>query len=159
MEAAHAENVVEEVLGLSEGVPGQDFRVARPPVVAGEEPFVVEVAEGHGWVEWIRVDNFAHSTPYDRHITLDPNSGQVDFGPAVREPDGTLRLFGAVPPKGSPVRVRAYRTGAGTGAMWRAVRCGCCAAHCRMWHGWRTGARRWAGWTARRWRTRGCGAR
>ncbi|MCD9590071.1 putative baseplate assembly protein [Streptomyces sp. 8ZJF_21] len=113
VEAAHAENVVEEVLGLSEGVPGQGFRVARPPVVAGEEPFVVEVAEGHGWVEWTRVDNFAHSTPYDRHITLDPNSGQVDFGPAVREPDGTLRLFGAVPPKGSPARVRSYRTGGG----------------------------------------------
>ncbi|MGW1001997.1 putative baseplate assembly protein [Streptomyces sp. NPDC002520] len=113
VEAAHAETVVEEVLGLSEGVAGQGFRVARPPVVAGEAPFVVEVAEGRGWVEWTRVDDFAHSTPYDRHITLDPNSGQVDFGPAVREPDGTLRLYGAVPPKGAPVRVRSYRTGGG----------------------------------------------
>ncbi|MFF5550849.1 putative baseplate assembly protein [Streptomyces olivaceoviridis] len=113
VEAAHAETVAEEVLGLSEGVPGQGFRVARPPVVAGEAPFVVEVAEGHGWVEWTRVDDFAHSTPHDRHITLDPNSGQVDFGPAVREPDGTLRLYGAVPPKGAPVRVRSYRTGGG----------------------------------------------
>ncbi|MFJ3821335.1 putative baseplate assembly protein [Streptomyces nodosus] len=113
VEAAHAETVVEEVLGLSEGVPGQGFRVARPPVVAGEEAFVVEVAEGHGWVEWTRVDDFAHSTAYDRHFTLDPNSGQVDFGPAVREQDGTLRLYGAVPPKGAPVRVRSYRTGGG----------------------------------------------
>ncbi|MGO4755284.1 putative baseplate assembly protein, partial [Streptomyces sp. 2MCAF27] len=113
VEAEHSEKVVEEVLGLSEGVPGQSFRVARVPVVAGEEPFVVEVAEGPGWLEWTRVDSFAHSTPYDRHITVDPNSGQVDFGPAVREADGTLRLFGAVPPKGCPVRVRAYRTGGG----------------------------------------------
>ncbi|MGW3460177.1 putative baseplate assembly protein [Streptomyces olivaceoviridis] len=113
VEVAHAETVVEEVLGLSEGVPGQGFRVARPPVVAGEAPFVVEVAEGRGWVEWTRVDDFAHSTPYDRHITLDPNSGQVDFGPAVREPDGTLRLYGAVPPKGASLRVRSYRTGGG----------------------------------------------
>ncbi|MFJ8788686.1 putative baseplate assembly protein [Streptomyces sp. NPDC102462] len=111
--AAHAETVAEEVLGLSEGIAGQGFRLARPPVVAGEEPFVVEIAEGPGWVEWTRVDDFAHSTPYDRHFTLDPNRGQVDFGPAVREADGTLRLYGAVPPKGAPVRVRSYRTGGG----------------------------------------------
>ncbi|RMB85084.1 putative baseplate assembly protein [Streptomyces shenzhenensis] len=111
--AAHAETVAEEVLGLSEGVAGQGFRLARPPVVTGEEPFVVEVAEGSGWAQWTRVDDFANSTPYDRHFTLDPNSGQVDFGPAVREADGTLRLFGAVPPKGAPVRVRSYRTGGG----------------------------------------------
>ncbi|MEU5425978.1 putative baseplate assembly protein [Streptomyces olivoreticuli] len=113
VEAAHAETVAEELLGLSEGVPGQGFRVARPPVVPGEEPFVIEVAEGSGWVEWTRVDDFAHSTVTDRHVTLDPTSGQVDFGPAVREDGGGLRLYGAVPPKGCPVRVRAYRTGGG----------------------------------------------
>ncbi|WP_431046346.1 putative baseplate assembly protein [Streptomyces sp. P1-3] len=113
VEAAHAETVTEELLGLSEGVPGQGFRIARPPVVPGEEPFVVEVAEGSGWVAWTRVENFAHSTAHDRHITLDPNSGQVDFGPAVRERDGSVRLYGAVPPKGCPIRVRGYRTGGG----------------------------------------------
>ncbi|MFC0602349.1 putative baseplate assembly protein [Streptomyces palmae] len=113
VEAAHAETVRAELLGVSEGVPGQGFRIARPPVVPGEEPFTVEVAESTGWVEWQRVDNFAHSTANDRHITLDPNSGQVDFGPAVRERDGSLRLYGAVPPKGCRIRVRAYRTGGG----------------------------------------------
>ncbi len=113
VEASHAETVTDEVIGVCEGVPGQSFQVARPPVVPSEEPFVVEVAEGAGWVEWTRVDNFAHSTAYERHITLDPNSGQVDFGPAVRERDGSLRLFGALPPKGSTVRVRRYRTGGG----------------------------------------------
>ncbi|MBH5333667.1 putative baseplate assembly protein [Streptomyces pactum] len=113
VEAAHAETVTEEMLGLSEGVPGQSFQVARPPVVQSEEPFVVEVAETTGWVAWTRVENFAHSTAADRHITLDPNSGQVDFGPAVRERDGTLRLYGAVPPQGCAIRVRGYRTGGG----------------------------------------------
>lgn len=113
VEAAHAETVEEELLGLSEGVAGQEFHVARPPVVQGEEPFVVEVAEGAGWVEWTRVDSFAHSGPGDRHITLDPNSGRVDFGPALRERDGSVRLNGAVPPKGCPIRVRRYRTGGG----------------------------------------------
>ncbi|MFE6775607.1 putative baseplate assembly protein [Streptomyces sp. NPDC057702] len=113
VEASHAETVTEEVIGVCDGVPGQSFEVARPPVVPSEEPFVVEVAEGTGWVEWTRVDDFAHSTAYDRHITLDPNSGRVDFGPGVREHDGSLRLFGAVPPKGGTVRVRRYRTGGG----------------------------------------------
>lgn len=111
--AAHAESVTEEVLGVSEGLPGQGFQLARPPVVPGEEPFVVEIAEGEGWVPWTRVDNFAHSSVYDRHLTLDPNSGRVEFGPAVREQDGSVRLFGAVPPKGCQVRVRGYRTGGG----------------------------------------------
>jgi predicted phage baseplate assembly protein len=37
----------------------------------------------------------------------------VVFGPAVREADGTLRHFGAVPAKGAPIRLRAYRTGGG----------------------------------------------
>ncbi|GAB2633274.1 putative baseplate assembly protein [Streptomyces capparidis] len=113
VEAVHAETVGEEVLGLSEGVPGQSFTVARPPVVPWETPFVVEVADGSGWAEWTRVDDFAHSGPDDRHIVLDPNSGRVDFGPAVRSADGGVRHHGAVPPKGAPVRVRAYRTGGG----------------------------------------------
>ncbi|WP_329070570.1 putative baseplate assembly protein [Streptomyces sp. NBC_01429] len=114
VEAAHAETVREEILGPAEGVPGQAFLLARPPVVPGE--FVVEVAdidEGSGWSDWTRVDDFAHSGPDDRHITLDPNSGRVEFGPAVREQDGGLRYYGAVPRKGSPVRVRSYRTGGG----------------------------------------------
>ncbi|WP_326595268.1 putative baseplate assembly protein [Streptomyces sp. NBC_01803] len=94
-------------------MPGQSFRVARPPVVLDEEPFVVELADERGWVEWTRVDHFAHSTVRDRHFTLDPNSGQVDFGPAVRERDGTVRGYGVLPPKGATVRVRSYRTGGG----------------------------------------------
>ncbi|MFJ4570729.1 putative baseplate assembly protein [Streptomyces sp. NPDC088846] len=112
--AVHAETVTDEVLGPAEGVPGQTFTVSRPPVVPGA--FVVEVADPAGGpqgTEWTRVDDFAHSGPDDRHITLDPNSGRVEFGPAVRERDGSIRYYGAVPPKGATVRVRAYRTGGG----------------------------------------------
>ncbi|WP_335932625.1 putative baseplate assembly protein [Streptomyces sp. PTD5-9] len=112
--AEHAETVTDEVLGTAEGVPGQTFAVSRPPVVPGD--FVVEVSDPAGGphgTEWTRVDDFAHSGPDDRHITLDPNSGRVEFGPAVRERDGSIRYYGAVPPKGAAVRVRAYRTGGG----------------------------------------------
>ncbi|MFD8744763.1 putative baseplate assembly protein [Streptomyces sp. NPDC059616] len=112
--AVHAETVTHEVLGSAEGVPGQTFTISRPPVVPGD--FVVEVADPAGGpqgTEWTRVDDFAHSGPEDRHITLDPNSGRVEFGPAVRERDGSIRYYGKVPPKGATVRVRSYRTGGG----------------------------------------------
>ncbi|WP_405823624.1 putative baseplate assembly protein [Streptomyces sp. NBC_00838] len=120
--AEHAETVTDEVLGQAEGVPGQAFRLARPPVVPGE--FVVDVAgpgagsgsgpgAGAEAERWTRVDDFAHSGPEDRHVTLDANSGRVEFGPAVRERDGGIRYYGRVPAKGATVRVRSYRTGGG----------------------------------------------
>lgn len=112
--AEHAETVTDEVLGQAEGVPGQAFTLARPPVVPGE--FVVEVTgpgPGADSERWSRVDDFAHSGPEDRHVTLDANSGRVEFGPAVRERDGGVRYYGAVPAKGATVRVRSYRTGGG----------------------------------------------
>ncbi|PJE97963.1 putative baseplate assembly protein [Streptomyces carminius] len=112
-QAVHAETVDGEVLGDSGGTPGQRFTVGRPPVVADGTPFVVEVSDGAGWQEWTRVDSFGDSLPGDRHIRLDPTTGEVSFGPAVREPDGTLRHYGAVPPRGARIRVRRYRTGGG----------------------------------------------
>ncbi|WP_031003614.1 putative baseplate assembly protein [Streptomyces sp. NRRL F-5727] len=113
--AEHAERITDELLGTAEGVAGQSFTVDRPPVVPGE--FTLEVTAPDAGDDtappWTRVDDFAHSGPADRHFTLDEGTGRVDFGPAVRERDGTVRHFGAVPPKGATVRVRAYRTGGG----------------------------------------------
>jgi predicted phage baseplate assembly protein len=37
----------------------------------------------------------------------------VIFGPAVREPGGSLRQYGAVPPAGAAIRIRMYATGGG----------------------------------------------
>ncbi|MFI8826078.1 putative baseplate assembly protein [Streptomyces sp. NPDC053431] len=114
--AEHAERITDEVLGTAEGVAGQAFTVARPPVVPGD--FALEVAAPDDGstdpsAPWTRVDDFAHSGPDDRHFTLDEGTGRVEFGPAVRERDGSVRHFGAVPPKGAAVRVRSYRTGGG----------------------------------------------
>ncbi len=111
-EVLQAETVDGETIGTSAGTPGQRFAVDRPPVLLGRDPFVVEVSDG-GWQEWTRVESFGASGPDDRHIRLDPTTGEVGFGPAVREPDGSLRQFGAVPPKGARIRVRRYRTGGG----------------------------------------------
>lgn len=109
----HAELVAEEIVGLSEGVPGQRFPLRRAPVVPGGDADVLEVAGGDGWDEWRRVDSFADSGPDDRHFVLDAAAGQVLLGPAVREPDGTLGQYGAVPPKGAPLRLPGYRVGGG----------------------------------------------
>ena len=112
-QAMHAETVSDEILGDSEGVPGQCFLVARPPIVADGEPLVVETSDGDAWTRWTEVDGFAASEPFDRHVTIDRTSGEVGFGPAVRQADGTLRQYGAVPPVGARVRIRRYRTGGG----------------------------------------------
>ncbi|MFF1376076.1 putative baseplate assembly protein [Streptomyces sp. NPDC058308] len=112
---AHADVVSDEMLGDSTGVPGQRVRLAQAPVVADRPPLLLEVSDGEdaGWHAWQVVDNFASSGPYDPHVTLDAATGEIAFGPAVREPDGTLRQFGAVPGKGAAIRATRYRTGGG----------------------------------------------
>lgn len=113
--AIHAETVEDEVLGLSEGVAGQEFALDAQPVVDDGEPFVVEVGTGKGWEEWTEVrGGFADQPPEATVVQVDRTGGTVRFPPAVREPDGTMRYFGAVPPKGAPIRVRRYRVGGGS---------------------------------------------
>lgn len=110
--ASHSELVREEILGLSEGVPAQVFHLDRSPVVVGGE-VVVQVAGGSGWDEWTEVESFANAGPEDRVFRLDRATGEIHFGPGVRQADGTVRFYGAVPPKGAPLRVPLYRTGGG----------------------------------------------
>src|SRR5690606_24733297 len=87
--------------------------LSRRPVLPPDSPVAVEVNEGEGWVSWEQVEDFAGSGPDDRHFVLDHTAGEIQFGPAVRGPDGQLLQYGKVPPAGSPVRVRRYRTGGG----------------------------------------------
>ncbi|MEV8442208.1 putative baseplate assembly protein [Actinosynnema sp. NPDC051121] len=109
----HAETEVDVPLGESAGVPGQRFRVPRAPVLLDGDPVVVQVSAGDGWEDWSVVEDFGVSGPDDRHVVLDASIGEFQFPPAVREADGTLRRYGAVPPKGAVLRVARYRTGGG----------------------------------------------
>ncbi|MGW4114426.1 putative baseplate assembly protein [Actinosynnema sp. NPDC004786] len=111
--AEHAETEVDVPLGESAGVPGQRFRVPRAPVLLDGDPVVVQVSAGDGWEDWSVVEDFGASGPDDRHVVLDASIGEFQFPPAVREADGALRRYGAVPPKGAVVRVPRYRTGGG----------------------------------------------
>jgi predicted phage baseplate assembly protein len=112
--AANSEPVDGELLGLSEGVPGERFPLRRRPVAPADEPRVLEVATSEGWDQWTEVSSFADSKPTDRHFVLDAVLGEIALGPAVREPDGSVTQYGAVPPKGSVLRLPSYRVGGGT---------------------------------------------
>ncbi|WP_033281425.1 putative baseplate assembly protein [Streptomyces sp. NRRL F-525] len=109
----HADTVYDEALGESTGLPGQRLRLSHTPVVGDAVPLLLQTAEHEGWTDWQVVPHFAASGPDDRHITLDAATGELAFGPAVREPDGSLRQYGMVAPKGSVIRARRYRTGGG----------------------------------------------
>ena len=109
----HAEVVRDETLGISDGSAGQRFALARRPVVAGDGPLIVEVAAERGWDDWREVASFAQSGPTDRHLMVDRVAGELIFGPTIREPDGEVRQYGAIPAKSAVIRVTEYRTGGG----------------------------------------------
>lgn len=110
--AVNAEPVEGEVLGTSDGTPGQRYSISRWPAVAGE-PAVLEVSEGEGWREWEEVSDFSGSEPDSSHFVFDRVAGEVRFGPGVREQDGTIRHYGLPPARGAQLRLKSYRTGGG----------------------------------------------
>ncbi len=115
--ATHAVFVEGEILGHSDGEPGQTFNLEHAPILTLQEGETVEVQEErYGevvFVPWQYVPDFAHSDRYDRHFTVDMATGEVSFGPAVRQPDGTVRQYGRVPEAGRLIRFTRYRYGGG----------------------------------------------
>jgi predicted phage baseplate assembly protein len=106
------ETVPLDELGVSDGTPGQSFTVHRTPVVAGSlRAVAVETKAGRQM--WKAVPSFSDSSPTDRHVTVDEVSGTVRFGPSVRQPDGEVRQYGAVPEIGARITAGAYRRGGG----------------------------------------------
>ena len=117
VEAVQAEQVHAEALGFTEGTPGERFPVARTPVLPDRGECVLEVSDPDDsdgtWRAWERVVSFADSDAGEEHFVLDGAAGEVELGPCVRQPDGSLRQYGAVPPPGSALRMRSYCTGGG----------------------------------------------
>jgi predicted phage baseplate assembly protein len=115
--ATHAVIVQDEALGFSTGEPGQVFHLRQAPTLAlrpGEQVEVEELREGEIVpVAWQRVPDFATSDRYDRHFCLDEASGELCFGPSVRQPDGSVRQYGRIPEAGRRVRMSQYRYGGG----------------------------------------------
>jgi predicted phage baseplate assembly protein len=115
VEGVNAEIVAEEVLGISDGTAGQRFTVRRAPVLAGTGEPVVECSSDEGWTPWQEVQDFAARGPDDPVFVLDAAAGEVVLGPAVRQPDGSVRQYGRVPAQGEQLRLRSYATGGGKG--------------------------------------------
>lgn len=112
--AVNAEVVTGEELGRSSGLPGQRFALKYAPVVASEDRARLEVVTTEAREEWFEVDSFADSGEGDRHFVLNEVEGVVELGPALRESDGSLTHYGAVPAHRALIRISSYRTGGGT---------------------------------------------
>ena len=73
-------------------LPGSGSGCSAPPVVPGEDPLVVEVAEPRHagrwrggrtlWRPWEVVPDFGDAGPQDRHVLLESRTGEIVFGPA-----------------------------------------------------------------------------
>lgn len=112
--ATHAQKTSHEFLGTSAGSPGQRYSLKNFPLLerqAGERLLVQE--ENKPPVVWEEVSDFASSNASDRHYTLDSVTGELRLGPAVRQQDGTIKLYGAVPQRGANLIFEGYRFGGG----------------------------------------------
>jgi predicted phage baseplate assembly protein len=115
LRAHHAMTEGPELLGSSDGTPGQSFHVRNAPMLypgAGERLQVQDVTTGE-WADWDLRETFAESGPADPHYVLDLATGEVELGPAIRGVNGDWRLHGAVPEPGAPLRFTGYRHGGG----------------------------------------------
>jgi predicted phage baseplate assembly protein len=112
-DAAHADVIEHETLGVAEGVAGESFRTAYAPVLRAGDSLRLIVTSDEGATEWQQVEHFAASDDIDRHFMLDAMHGVISLGPGVRQQDGSLRQYGALAPKGAVVQLEAYATGGG----------------------------------------------
>lgn len=103
-----------EVLGRSDGSPGQIFYLEHTPVVprTGQEYLMVRTSDGRE-ERWYEVSDFSTSTADDRHYTIDGQTGELRLGPALRQRDGQMKRYGAIPPQGAMLVMSGYRYGGG----------------------------------------------
>jgi predicted phage baseplate assembly protein len=113
--ATHAAREEREVIGTSDGTPGQVHPLRHRPVLKPQagETLELQDPESGDWATWELHDDFAGSKELDLHFALDLVSGEVELGPAIRETDGGWTQYGAVPPKGAVLRFTRYRHGGG----------------------------------------------
>jgi predicted phage baseplate assembly protein len=112
--ATHAILIADEMLGRSTGRPGQQFRLENAPVLPRRPAETVMVREADGpWEAWTEVSDFSKSSRQDMHYVLDSVSGEIMFGPSIREPDGYERQYGAIPARNALIKFSRYRSGGG----------------------------------------------
>lgn len=114
---ARAHNVTQitgEILGRSDGTPGQRFYLEHIPVVPRKPGEYLTIRYDNGQEErWTEVSDFASSGPDDRHYTLDSRTGELQLAPALPQRDGSIRRYGALIPKNALLVMSGYRFGGG----------------------------------------------
>ncbi|BBZ62455.1 putative baseplate assembly protein [Mycolicibacterium monacense] len=108
----HARVIRDEVVGVSDGTPAQRLPLKNRPVLPWAGTTLSVVRDGAA-TEWHPVENFAFEKQDSQSFHIDAVDGEVVFGPAVREADGSLTQYGRIPPKGATLKMTAYRTGGG----------------------------------------------
>lgn len=79
--------VREELLGTSNGKPGQAFPLQMQPVLDRQPEELIEVKLPEGTIQtWQEVRDFGRSSSDDPHYTIDARTGTVQFGPLIRGP-------------------------------------------------------------------------
>lgn len=128
--ATQAETIRDEVLGGSNGRPGQTYFLSQIPVVALGDPETVTSADGSqitlrnlrmeiserpvigtdlGFRVWEEVDDFTASTPDDSHFTLNRTTGEIRLG---NGDEGRIPVANPDNPNANVI-ARRYRTGGG----------------------------------------------
>lgn len=111
--AGHAQHVDRELVGVSDGSPGQRFQLQSTPVLERQPGDTLLVQFDGREQVWEEREDFAESGPRDRHFTLDGVNGEIRLGPAIRQPNGDVKLYGMVPPRDAQLVFQHYRTGGG----------------------------------------------
>jgi predicted phage baseplate assembly protein len=118
--AHHAEPAPAELLGTSDGKPGQVFRVRRVPVLPRRYDENVRIVlprhERTGEPEeqdWTEVADLADAEEDDLVYTWSGATGEIRFGPRVLDRAGKVWQHGAIPPIDAQVYVTGYRYGGG----------------------------------------------
>ena len=78
--ATHAVTVADELVGASDGTPGQQFALANSPIVPGTLLLEVREAAAEDFQPWAAVADLGASNRDDRHFTQDPGNGTITFG-------------------------------------------------------------------------------
>jgi predicted phage baseplate assembly protein len=112
--ATNVTRVKNEVLGQSDGTPGQRFYTEHKPLIARTSDEYLTVRRDDGREErWQEVSDFSSSTALDRHYVIDSDNGEVRLGPALPQRDGQVHRYGALAPKNALLMMTGYRYGGG----------------------------------------------
>jgi len=106
VKAEQLTTIRDELLGSSEGLPGETFTLIKRPVRRDSLKLVtVQRVDNEDQEDsWECVDDFLASRAEDKHFVLNPTKGEIAFGDGLR---------GLIPPPRSEIIARVYRSGGG----------------------------------------------